>query len=63
MLSQGAKLTQADVKKFLGKPTADQKRLVLIHYKARWESDPEFREIWPADRTELTNALKEWSNQ
>ena len=63
VLSQGAKLTQADVKKFLGKPTADRKRLVLIHYKARWESDPEFREIWPADRTELTNALKEWSNR
>ena len=43
VLSQGAKLTQADVKKFLGKPTADRRRLVLIHYKARWESDPEFR--------------------
>ena len=63
VLSQGAKLTQADVKKFIGKPTTDRKRLVLIHYKARWESYPESREIWPADRTELTNAIKEWSNQ
>ena len=63
VLSQGAKLSEADVKKYLGKPNADRKRLVLSHYKTRWENDPEFREIWPADRGELTIALKEWSNR
>ena len=62
VLSQGAKLSQEDVKKYFAKPTSDRKRLVLQYYKTRWEKDAEFRAVWPADKTELTNALKEWAN-
>jgi hypothetical protein len=62
VLSQGAKLSQEDVKKYLAKPTSDRKRLVLQYYKTRWEKDAEFRAVWPADRTDLTNALKEWAH-
>ena len=62
VLSQGAKLSQEDVKKYLAKPTSGRKRLVLQYYKTIWEKDAEFRAAWPADKTELTNALKEWAN-
>ena len=62
VLSQGAKLSQEDVKKYLAKPTSDRKRLVLQHYKVRWEKDAEFRAVWPAHKSDLTNALKEWAN-
>ena len=56
VLSQGAKLSQEDVKKYLAKPTSDRKRLVLQYYKTRWEKDAEFRAVWPADKSGLTNA-------
>ena len=62
VLSMGAKLSSADVKKYLSKPTSDRKRLVLVHYKDRWEKDAEFRNTWPADRSELTSALEEWAS-
>ena len=63
VLLQGAKLSEADVKKYLGEPDADQMRLVLSHYETRWENDPEFREILPEDRGEFMIALKEWINR
>ena len=62
VLSMGAKLSSADVKKYLSKPTSDRKRLVLVHYKDRWEKDAEFGNTWPADRSELTSALEEWAS-
>ena len=42
VLSEGAQLSPGDVKKYLGKPPLDRKKLVLQHYKARWEGDGEF---------------------
>jgi hypothetical protein len=63
VLSQGANRSPADVKKYLCKPPADRKKLVLSNYKDRWEKVPAFREIWPADRADLSKALKEWSHQ
>ena len=63
VLSQGANRSQADVKKYLGKPATDRKKLVLSSYKVRWEKEPAFREIWPADRADLSKALKEWRHQ
>ena len=47
----------------LPKPTSDRKRLVLQYYKVRWEKDAEFRAVWPSDKSDLTNALKEWANE
>ena len=38
-------------------------RLVFSYYKTRWENDPEFSEIWPRDRGELTIVLNKWSNR
>ena len=63
VLSEGSQLSTADVKKYLGKPPLDRKKLVLQHYKVRWEGDAEFRARWPADRSDLTYALKEWANE
>ena len=62
VLSMGAKLSSADVKKYLSKPTGDRKRLVLVLYKDRWEKDVEFRNTWPVVRSDLTSALEEWAS-
>lgn len=48
---------------YLCKPTVDRKKLVLQHYEVRWEKDAKFRAVWPTERSELANALKEWANE
>ena len=62
VLSMGAKMSSADVKKYLSRPTSDRKRLVLVLYKDRWEKDAEFRNTWPDVRSELTSALQKWAS-
>ena len=55
VLSMGAKLSSADVEKYLRRPNIDRKRLVLVLYKERWEEDAAFRNTWPDDKSELTS--------
>ena len=62
VLSMGAKLSSADVEKYLSRPTSDRERLVPVLYRDRWEEDAEFRHTWPDDRSELTSALQKWAS-
>ena len=57
-----AGLSQADVREYISKPSADRKKLVLMYYEDRWWKDVEFRKIWPTDKTELCSALEKWAN-